>query len=213
MSYERQHGVGKRFQHARLDQLEKKYFAEILHYAANYKKYLLRGEGMLLSGPPGIGKTHSIVALVKHIKEQEGGRFDYYVVTAPKLVETYATRFSTEDTDTFRGKTMGQTYEDVTGLVLNDLGKEPRIKEWQEEEASYKLGRLLRARHEEQLPIFITTNFALTRKRGGAGTTFQTAYGASIWSLIQEMTCCRLQIQAPSRREEKAAKDLEHTLD
>jgi len=210
MSSERHYGVGKRFQNAQLDQLNSDYFADVLHYAKHYRRYLVSGEGLLLSGPPGIGKTYAIVALMRFIKSQEGGRFDYYVITAPKLFEQYATRYI-EESDTFRGKSLTDTFEGVHGLVLNDLGKEARIKEWQEEEASYRLGRLLRARHEDQKPIFITTNFPLRRARSGAGVTFAQAYGPAIWSLVQEMTCRRSQIEAPSRREEKAQRDLEET--
>ena len=64
------HGVGRRFLHATLNQLNRKYFAEVFNYAKEYKKFIKRGEGLLLSGPPGIGKTCAMVALMKHIKER-----------------------------------------------------------------------------------------------------------------------------------------------
>lgn len=207
MSYEAAHGVGKRFRGASLRELDPKYFGDVIDYARNYKKWLANGEGLLLSGPPGIGKTYAIVALQRYIKAKEGSQFDFFIATAPKFFDTYAVRG--DETDTFRGKSMVRTYEDVMGMVLNDLGKEERIKEWQEEAATYKLGRLLRARHEEQRPIFITTNFALRGTRSGGGLTFRQAYGDSIWSLVQEMTCARLEIQAPDRRQEKADRDKE----
>lgn len=213
MSYERNHGVGKRFQLASLEHLNKEYFADVLHYAKNYRQYLAQGEGLLLSGPPGIGKTYATVALMRYLKSVLGGQFDYFMVTAPKLFETYAARFTEAEADAFRGKPMTATYEEVRGLVLNDLGKEPRLKEWQEEEAAYKLGRLLRARHEEQLPVFITTNFAIQQTKRGNGVTFQQAYGKSIWSLVQDMTCRRSQIDAPDLRAEKADRDLSQTDD
>lgn len=154
--------------------------------------------------------TYSIVALMRFLKEREGGRFDYYVITAPKLFEQYAVRYA-EGEDTFRGRSMTETFETVRGLVLNDLGKEPRIKDWQEQDAVYKLGRLLRARHEDQLPVFITTNFPLQRSPRGAGMTLAQAYGPAIWSLVQEMTCRRSQIGAPDLRSEKATRDLEES--
>jgi DNA replication protein DnaC len=201
-TYEKSHGVGERFRHAALTDLDPKYFGDVLHYAKHYRDYLRSGEGLLLSGPPGIGKTYAIVALQRYIKEKESGRFDYFIVTAPRFFDTYAVR-NDDQQDTFRAKPLTQTYEEVRGMVLNDLGKEERTKEWQEEAAIYKLGRLLRVRHEEQRPIFITTNFPITR-----GATFQNAYGQSVWSLVQEMTCARLEITAPDRRAEKADRDL-----
>lgn len=207
MSYEAAHGVGKRFRDAQLKNLDPEYFGDVLTYARNYQKYLAKGEGLLLAGPPGIGKTYAIVALLRYIKLKAGSAFDYFIVTAPRFIDTYAVRPGDVESDTFRGKPLTQTYETVMGMLLNDLGKEERSKEWQEEAAVYKLGRLLRTRHEEQRPIFITTNFSVTRQASRNSMTFQGAYGSSIWSLIQEMTCARLEITAPDRRAEKARQD------
>jgi DNA replication protein DnaC len=208
MKYASNHGVGKRFQHATLAQLNKKYFAEVLSYSRDYKKHLQRGEGLLLSGPPGIGKTFAVTALQRYIKEKEGGLFDYYIVTAPKLFEMYVDYRTANDVDAHRGKSWNRIFEEVPGMVINDLGKEERLKEWQQEAAAYRLGRLLRARHEEQRPIFITTNFPVVRPRDGSGITFQEAYGESIWSLVQDMTCARVQIVAPDLRARKAEREL-----
>jgi DNA replication protein DnaC len=203
------HGVGRRFREATLDQLNRKYFAEVLNYARDYQKFLRRGEGLLLSGPPGIGKTHAVVALMRHIKEHAGGRFDYYIVTAPRFFELYATNATANEVDAHRDKSWGRVFEDVDGMVMNDLGKEERSREWQQEAVAYKLGRLLRARHEEQRPIFITTNFPVVPPKDGSGVTFQQAYGPAIWSLIQDMTCARVQIQGPDLRAQKARRELE----
>jgi DNA replication protein DnaC len=206
MKFATQHGVGKRFRSATLAQLNKKYFSEVFNYARDYKRFLSRGEGLLLSGPPGIGKTFAVVALMKHIKEQEGGRFDYYLVTAPRLFEMYATSQTAQEIDSHRGKSWNRLFEDVEGMVVNDLGKEERMRDWQREAAAYKLGRLLRTRHEEQRAIFITTNFSLKSSKDG-GTTFHQAYGDSIWSLVQDMTCARAQINAPDLRHRKAQRE------
>lgn len=201
------HGVGKRFRAATLSQVSAKHFADVFRYADNYEKHLKRGEGLLISGPPGIGKTFATISLQKYLKEKMGGRFDYYVVTAPRLFELYATSQTAQEVDGHRGKSWSRLFEDVDGMVINDLGKEERIREWQEQAAAYKLGRLLRARHEEERPIFITTNFPLVDEEEGV-TTFRKAYGESIWSLVLEMTAVRAQVQSPDLRERKAKKAL-----
>lgn len=204
------HGVGKRFRNAALSQVNSRYFEDVFRYAENYEKYLKRGEGLLVSGPPGIGKTYAMVALQKHIKEKMGGRFDYHVVTAPKLFELYADARTAHEVHNHSGKTWSRLYEDVKGMVINDLGKEERIREWQEQAAAYKLGRLLRARHEEELPIFITTNFPIAVEGDDEDgvMTFRKAYGESIWSLVLEMTAVRAQVQSPDLRERKAKRAL-----
>jgi DNA replication protein DnaC len=204
------HGVGKRFRAATLSQVNSRYFTDVFRYAEHYEKYLKRGEGLLLSGPPGIGKTFAIVALQKFLKEKLGGRFDYYVITAPRLFELYATPQTATEVDDHRGTSWSRLFESVEGMVINDLGKEERIREWQEQAAAYKLGRLLRARHEEERAVFITTNFPIKEMEGDESVmTFRKAYGESIWSLVLEMTAVRSQVQSPDLRERKAKKALE----
>jgi DNA replication protein DnaC len=107
--------------------------------------------------------------------------------------------------DEYRGKSWRDVFDSVEGMVLNDLGKENRSREYQAQDANYKLGRLIRARHEEQKPIFITTNFPVLEPKSG-GQTFASTYGSSIWSLVQEMTWQRPQINAPDLRD-KTKKD------
>ena len=199
------HGVGKRYRDADLSKLNKEYFGDVLAYAKNFKKYMKAGEGLLLSGSVGSGKTYALVALMKYIKEQRGSLFDYYLVTAPLFFERYATAEANEH-DEYRGKPWKILYEETPGFVLNDLGKEDRGRDWQASAANHKLGRILRARNEEQRPIFITTNLPVVPPRDG-GVTFEKVYGPSIWSLVQEMTVARSQIYAPDLREKKLQRD------
>jgi len=191
------HGIGRRFEGARLDQLDRKYFGDVLTYAKTYQSHLDSGRGLLLAGSPGSGKTYASVALMLFI-QQKAPRFDFYVVAAPDLFDA-----NLKETDSYRHMSWWRTLTSVKALVINDLGKEDRSREWRQEEVVAKLGRVLRARHEAQLPVFITTNLALKAQRTTI-PTFEKVYGASLWSLIYDMTAYRAQINAPDRRKGEA---------
>lgn len=201
MNY-RAHGVGARFEAATLSTVEKLYFEDVYEYAAAPLRYLKTGRGLLLSGNPGIGKTWAVTALMKELFSAHGnspGRWDFHIITAPLLFDLYTpdARDSSK-LDEYREQAWAKTFETVSALVINDLGKEDRSREWHQEMVAYKLGRVLRARHEAQLPIFITTNLLIQ-----ADTTDHTvrgAYGESIWSLLCDMTEFRVQTVAPDRR-------------
>lgn len=193
----RRHGVGKRFERAELEHVDRNDFKVVFQYEENYKQHLRDGRGLLLSGPPGIGKTYSMTALMKHVRQQFGSRFDFLFVTAPDLFD----RVSGRERDEFRGKPWLEVYSTVRALVINDLGKEDRSREWKSEELIVKLGRVLRRRHEDALPIYITTNIPLVAPKSNKELpTFQTVYGESLWSLVYDMTFMRAQITAPDRR-------------
>jgi DNA replication protein DnaC len=191
------HGVGKRFESADLKAVDKKQFEAVFQYAKHYDAMLKEGRGLLLSGPPGIGKTYAITALMKKLRESRDSRFDFQFVTAPLLFD----RVSNREQDAFRGKSWLDVYTSVQGLVINDLGKEDRSREWKNDEIIGKLGRVLRARHEDQLPVFITTNLPLVApKHNKALATFSSVYGESLWSLIYDMTELRAQCHGDDRR-------------
>lgn len=193
------HGIGSHFADADVNQLDLEYFGVVQRYIASYNEYLRAGQGMLLSGNPGIGKTYASVALLFAINKIRGSLFDFQMVSAPELFDrAYPIRDAVDDP--FRGQTFDRTYETVKGLLINDLGKEDRISGWRQERVLYILGRLLRARHERNLPVFITTNLPLTVEDNSVEKT----YGPSIWSLIHDMTIFRVEITGPDLRKQMA---------
>jgi DNA replication protein DnaC len=193
----RRHGVGKRFEHADLSHVDQKHFEVVFEYQTRADKLLRDGRGLLLSGPPGIGKTYSMTALMKALRKVRGSRFDFLFVTAPLLFERVANR----ERDEFRAKAWLDVYTSIPALVINDLGKEDRSKDWKAEELIVKLGRVLRQRHEDALSIFITTNIPLVAPKANQELpTFESVYGDSLWSLVYDMTFRRAQITAPDRR-------------
>lgn len=191
------HGIGRRFKDAALENVARKYFSGVFDYEKNAQQYLTEGRGLILSGPPGIGKTYALVALMKTLHAKIP-RFDFLFATAPGMFDIMDKR---DARDTYRNRSWTATLELIPALVINDLGKEDRSREWLAEQVVVKFGRILRARHEEQLPIFITTNLALDApKSQRLSQTVQSVYGDSLWSLLHDMTVFRAQTNAPDRR-------------
>lgn len=179
--------VPKRFYEATLSSLDPKMFAEVLQWAATVSLHLEDGKGLLLSGPPGVGKTWAVTALVRAVCGKVPG-LDYEWVTAPDMFENLDISASTWDA--FRDQSWDETYSTVHVLVLNDLGKEYRGVKLSEQVA-YKLGRVLRARSEIKLVTLVTTNLH------GKGMT--EAYGESISSLLSELVI-PVTVNGPDRR-------------
>ena len=169
--------VPARFQGAKLEGLDSDRFEMVEDWLGVWDE----GKGLLLAGPPGIGKTWAVAALTRWWMEVIAK--DYEFVTAPEMFDRYVVG-TTLLRDPFRGYSYNKTYETVPWLVINDLGKEYRGGKLHEQ-AAYKLGRILRARSERELLTHVTTNLKL--KGQGDDETLSTVYGSSITSLLSEM--------------------------
>lgn len=202
-------GIGKRFEHADLEHVNKKWFADIFDYQKEAKTFLAQGRGLLISGPPGIGKTYALCALMKDLRAKLGSKFDFQFITAPAILDAHGLLDSKTAVDKHRNdQSWWKTVEQVRSLAINDLGKEDRSRPWLQESATAKLGRILRARHEEQLPVFITTNINLQApKNVKLAPTFESTYGSAIWSLLYDMTVFRSEIVAPDLRKNETDTD------
>jgi len=155
------------------------------------------GCGLLLSGPPGVGKTWALAALSRfylEYTESKGKPFDCAFVTAPVFFSRYDNPVEVL-WDSYRGMSFTDVYNHVPWLVLNDLGKEYRGGKL-EEQVPYKLGRLLRTRSEAERVTHITTNLSLS---GNGDGTIRGVYGESIASLLAEMTKA-FEVTGPDRR-------------
>lgn len=163
-------------------------FAPVRNYLANMDEQAEAGQGLLLSGPAGVGKSWAMAALtraavLRTIKKPR--RFDYEFVTAPDMFDRLPAVGGGQPGDFFderRHQSWWQTCSRVPWLVINDLGKEYRGGSLQEQ-VTYKLGRILRARSERLLVTHVTTNLTL---RGEA--SLKDVYGESVVSLLAEMT-------------------------
>lgn len=105
---------------------------------------------LLLSGPPGRGKSHLAAAAVKAVWDRHGKRGRFWVV--PELLDRIRATYSEE--------TRRETVEAVHGellrtpvLVLDDLGTE-KATDW----AGEQVFKIIDQRYREGLPLIVTTN-------------------------------------------------------
>jgi DNA replication protein DnaC len=179
-----------RFKDATMGSLNSRTFRPVFEYSKQYRRYAREGVGLLLAGPPGVGKSFATVALTRHVfngYSKQQLHFDYEFITTPSLFEKIPVFDSDKAVmDKRRSKTWWDTLVEVPWLVINDLGKELRTGGLHDQ-VVFKLGRLLRERSEHMRVTHVTTNFAL--KTTSAKTkTIESVYGDSIWSLLKEMT-------------------------
>ena len=189
------HEVAPRWEKATMASIE---IPEVLGYAEDMEELFADGMGLLLMGPPGVGKSWAMAALTfayrrqaaKNLEHYHNNR-DYVYIQAPDMFD--AIPVVGESVDTWRKQPYLKTLTEVNWLVINDLGKEYRGGKL-DEQVPMKLGRVLRTRNERKLPTFITTNLN--------PEALAATYGNSIISNLRE-TCDAITVGGKDRRGER----------
>ena len=114
------------------------------------EKFPVVEKGLFFIGPPGIGKTHLSVALIKHAVLEKGATALFCDV--PELLKTIRSTYNpvtrTAESDVLR------PVMEADLLVLDDLGKE-KTSEWVEE----TINLVVNTRYNHQRATIFTSNF------------------------------------------------------
>ena len=105
---------------------------------------------LLLIGPPGIGKTHIAVAVLRQVIQTRGARGLYYDTRTllSSIRSTYNPVIRTAEMDILRPVMQAEL------LVLDDLGAE-RLTDWVEE----TMNLIVNTRYNDKKPTIFTSNY------------------------------------------------------
>jgi DNA replication protein DnaC len=149
-------------------------------------------KGLMLIGPPGIGKTHIAVSVLRQVVGIGGARGLYYDTRAllKDIRSTYNPLTHAAEMDVIRPVMEAEL------LVLDDLGAE-RLTDWVEETMSL----IVNTRYNERRPTIFTSNYEDIPAEDGEMNSLIVRVGFRLHSRLKEM-CEFLEYDGPDYRQQ-----------
>jgi DNA replication protein DnaC len=175
--------IPRRYAHCDLDRFVT-YGNEKLEAAAREAKsvaerFPIVSKGIFLLGPPGVGKTHLAVAVLRQIIGRTRAHGLFY--DTRELLRVIRSTFGSDPMNRLTESDVLRPVIDADVLVLDDLGAE-KTSEWVEETLNY----VVNARYSERRLTLFTSNYDIAEDATDPDS-LQVRVGFRMYSRLHEM--------------------------
>jgi DNA replication protein DnaC len=156
------------------------------------ERFPVVSKGLFLLGPPGVGKTHLAVAMLRNVIECKGARGIFY--DTRELLRVIRSTYGADPLSRLTESDVLRPVVDADLLVLDDLGAE-KTSEWVEETLNY----IVNSRYSERRLTLFTSNYDIGEDATDPDS-LQVRVGFRMYSRLHEM-CEFLHLNGADYRE------------
>jgi len=176
-----------------------KVLREAQRFVASYCKGKIEaGMGFALWGPTGTGKSHLLSAIYTYFRIHLPSAGEWVHADTLEDLAWRATRFERDDADA--GEDAIVRWCTAPYLFLDDLGAEGRENKLRHGAFLDAVSRIVHARYDRCLPIFLSTNWLWKAKKAGEEMFALDVYGERVAERLRER-CYGVGLNLPNYRE------------